>query len=67
MSHLNDFGSNNSIPSIFYEKIFFESIWLQVSSNGSSELVKTFIKTNVLAILSYHYGFFEKTEIFIFS
>ena len=66
MSHLPDFGSNNSIPSAFYEKKFFESIWLQVSSNGSSKLVKTFIKTTCFAILNYHYGFKKKTPKFLF-
>ena len=43
------------------------SIWLQLNHNGSWNLLKNFSKLNFLAILCYYYGFFKKTEIFIFS
>ena len=42
-------------------------IWLQLSCNGSSKLLKIFIKSISLAILSCHYGFFKKFKIFVFS
>ena len=44
-------------------------IWLQLSHNGSSKLLKIFIKSISLAILTYLCGFFKKkkNEIFIFS
>ena len=48
------------------EITFFISIWLQVSHNDSSKLLKIFIKSKIFTILRYHYGFFIKTEIFIF-
>ena len=36
------------------------SIWLQLTYNGSLKLLRIFIKSISLAILSYHYGFFNK-------
>ena len=43
------------------------SIWLQLSNNKSSKLLKNFSKSISLAILSYHHGFFKTNEILNFS
>ena len=40
---------------------------LQLNHNGSSKLLKIFIKSISLAILNYHYEFLKKIDIFIFS
>ena len=57
---------------VFYQN-FIEittliSIWLQLRHNGSSRMLKIFIKSILLAILRYHYRVFKKKkENFIFS
>ena len=60
------------VQTIVFHPYFMEintliSIWLQLSRNGSSKLLKIFIKSISFAILSYHYGFFKKFKIFVFS
>ena len=44
----------------FMEITTLISIWLQLTYNGRLKLLKIFIKSISLAILSYHYGFFNK-------
>ena len=60
--HLTDFCLNNNIYSthIFLEITTFISIWFQLSHNGSSKLIKIFIKSFCFGILGYLYGFFKK-------
>ena len=51
----------------FMETTTLISIWLQLSHNGGSKLLKIFIKSISLTILSYHYRFFKKKKSFYFK
>ena len=55
---------------VFYQN-FIEittliSIWLQLRHNGSSRMLKIFIKSILLAILRYHYRVFKKKRKILF-
>ena len=60
------FTQTIAFHSYFMEITTLISTGLQLNRNGSSKLLNIFIKSILLAISSYHYGFFKKSEIFIF-